>query len=118
MKPVSLKLPWPPSVNTYYRNIGGRAIVSKTGRQYLQAVKLAVLLSGERKGLCGNLAMHIAATPPDARRRDLDNTLKGPLDGLAKAGVYDDDFQICKLTIERLKPSRPGYLIVTITEVE
>lgn len=118
MTPYRIELPWPPSVNMYWRNIGGRAIISRKGREYRQSVELAVLLSGGRRNLQGDLAVVIIATPPDRRRRDLDNLLKGPLDGLAKAGVYEDDFQIARLSIERVKPSKPGKLVIEITEVD
>ena len=117
MKPYLIELPWPPSVNTYWRSVGGRAIISKSGREYRQSVELAVLIAGGRRNLLGSLSVRIIATPPDNRRRDLDNLLKGPLDGLAKAGVYEDDFQIDKLSIERVKPSKPGKLLIEIVEI-
>jgi crossover junction endodeoxyribonuclease RusA len=116
-EPYSIELPWPPSVNAYWRNVNGKSLISRAGRQYRQAVQAAVLVAGGRKDLLGLLSVSIIAVPPDARRRDIDNVLKAPLDGLAKAGVYDDDFQIIRLSIERVKPSKPGCLMITITEV-
>ena len=32
--PIKLVFPWPPTVNTYYRNVKGRTIMSKAGRMY------------------------------------------------------------------------------------
>ena len=34
---IELTLPWPPTVNTYWRNFGGRTIVSAKGRSYRKA---------------------------------------------------------------------------------
>jgi crossover junction endodeoxyribonuclease RusA len=117
MKPYRIELPWPPSVNSYWRNIGSRAIISKPGRQYRQAVQVAVLIAGGRRNMLGSLSVRILAYPPDKRRRDLDNVLKAPLDALAKCGVYEDDSQISKLSIERMGPTKPGCLLVEIVEI-
>jgi len=114
--PYRIELPWPPTVNMYWRNIGTRAIISKSGRQYRQAVHVAVLIAGGRRNMLGSLSVKILAYPPDKRRRDIDNILKAPLDALAKCGVYEDDSQICKLSIERMKSTKPGCLWVEITE--
>ena len=116
-RPYRIELPWPPSVNTYWRHVGARMLISKPGRQYRQSVELAVLIAGGRRNLLGRLSLQIAATPPDNRRRDLDNVLKAPLDALAKSGVYEDDSQIDELVIRRLKPSKPGRLVIEIREI-
>jgi crossover junction endodeoxyribonuclease RusA len=42
----------------------------------------------------------LTAFPPDKRRRDLDNLPKVVLDSLTKAGVWKDDSQIQRLTIQ------------------
>ncbi len=47
------------------------------------------------------LEVSIVAWLPDARRRDVDNLLKAPLDALAHAGIYDDDSQIADLSIRK-----------------
>lgn len=117
MEPYRIELPWPPSVNRYWRNIGTRAIISKAGREYRQAVQAVVLLAGVRPFMLGELSVEISAYPPDARRRDLDNVLKAPLDALGLCGVYEDDSQIARLLIYRNKPSRPGKLVVRVFEI-
>lgn len=117
MKPYRIELPWPPSVNHYWRHVGARTLISKAGREYRQSVELAVLIAGGRRNLLGRLSLRIAASPPDLRRRDLDNVLKAPLDALAKCGVYEDDSQIDELIVRRLKPSKPGRLVIEIMEL-
>jgi len=102
---LSLTLPFPPSVNTYWRSvvINGRVrvLISKKGREYRKAVAAAV--AGTKwKGGSRRLAVDIHAYMPDNRRRDLDNLLKAALDALSSAGIYEDDSQIDLLHILRV----------------
>lgn len=121
---VELRLPWPPTVNHYWRTAvrgkGAKArvvtYVSNDGVEYRKAVYGAVPDSARRK-FSGRLALTLTAYPPDLRRRDLDNTLKATLDALAHAGVYLDDGQIDSLVIERREPVRGGALGVVVQEV-
>lgn len=118
MSPVALMLPWPPSVNAYWRHPGGgKHLISEQGRGYRLAVLEAVLLAGNPR--CGShpVVVQIFATQPDKRRRDLDNLLKAPLDALSHAGVWDDDSQIHDLSI-RWGNGEPGTLLVRITKME
>lgn len=98
---VELTLPWPPSVNHYWRNVGGKTLISAEGRAYRLAVSDQVLLQRGAKQLAGRLAVQITAHVPDKRRRDLDNLLKGVLDSMTHAGVWLDDSQIDDLRITR-----------------
>lgn len=104
---ANLTLPYPPSVNRYYRHIivkgSPRTLISKDGRRYRDAVKIATtgLRMGERR-----LAVYIRVYPPDRRRRDLDNIQKPLLDALEKAGVYENDCQIDYLSTTRYPVDR------------
>lgn len=99
MNKINVTLPWPPSVNTYWRNFDGRMIISAKGREYRESVGDQILLQRAAKFFQGKLRVVIEAARPDRRRRDLDNLLKATLDGLAHAGVYEDDSQIVDLRI-------------------
>lgn len=112
---MMLTLPWPPSVNRYWRNVRGRTLLSKEGRVYRQTVLSAL----QTRSQCfrGRLAVIIDAFPPDRRRRDLDNLLKGPLDALQAAGLYLDDSQIDRLTIERHGRVQDGRLEVHVVPI-
>lgn len=112
---LNLTLPWPPTVNTYYRNVQGKTLISAAGRAYRAAVADQVLVQRGAKQLSGRLEVSIVAHVPDRRRRDLDNLLKGTLDSLTHAGVWVDDEQIDRLTIERGPVG--GMVKVTIMEV-
>ena len=82
---IEVTLPWPPSVNSYWRSFNGRAILSEKGRQYREAVADQVLIQRAAKHFEKPLRVEIEAFRPDRRRRDLDNLLKAVLDGLAQA---------------------------------
>ena len=94
-------LPWPPSVNHYWRNVGGKTIISAKGRQYREAVRRLAIAESWPIHADKRLAVYIEAWVPDKRRRDLDNMLKAALDALTFAGVWDDDSQIDSLSIIR-----------------
>lgn len=103
---VSIALPYPPSVNRYWRAAGGRrsrVLISREGRQYRVAVWLATreLVQSGRVPLVGELSVVVVMRPADNRRRDVDNVAKALLDALAHAGIYSDDVQIRRLTIDR-----------------
>jgi crossover junction endodeoxyribonuclease RusA len=110
---IVLELPYPPSVNHYWRHVGPRVLVSRDGRAYQRAVMLAC---GRQQGYgMSRLAVTVDAYPPDRRRRDLDNLGKALFDALGKAGLYHDDSQIrdLHLLMHEHDPARSG-VIVTI----
>ena len=113
---ISITLPYPPSVNHYWRQFRGRAILSAKGRAYRVAVLAAVLEAG-RPRVEGRLSIEIRLTMPDRRKRDLDNVQKAILDGLGHAGVYEDDSQIDRILVERGAVDPPGCANVTLTEI-
>ena len=108
---ITLKLPWPPSTNAYYRVFNNRAILTKEARNYRAEV---VRLFGEFPTMVGRLGVIIYAFPPDKRKRDLDNLLKQPLDALQHAGIYSDDSQIDELVIRRQHVCKDPHLLVMI----
>lgn len=113
---ITLALPYPPSVNRYWRHVDGRTLISKAGRQYREAVSINAR-SAHVETLSGRLAVSVLLTMPDRRRRDIDNTLKALLDALEHARVYEDDSQIDRLLVERGDVEAPGMARVTIAEV-
>lgn len=106
-------LPWPPSVNRYWRNVQGRTLISEEGRRYRDAVAGQALEHRWPKHGDKRLTVRIEAWVPDKRRRDLDNMLKAALDALTHAGVWDDDSQIDDLRIVRMPIG--GMLKVDVT---
>lgn len=111
---IELTLPFPPTLNTYYRNVNGVMKISEKGRAYSKAVADQVLIQRGAKHLTGRLSVAILAYVPDKRRRDLDGMFKALLDSLTKAGVWGDDSQIDALQITRMPVG--GMMKVRINE--
>ncbi len=109
------ELPWPPSVNHYYRHVGPRVLISRDGRRYRETV-VAMFRNAGTSMYCCPVEIAIELYPPDSRRRDVDNSLKCLLDTLAHAGLYEDDSQIRKLTVTKhsaLPPAGMAHIKVT-----
>jgi len=105
---LTIALPYPPSVNRYWRSVNGRVLVSADGRAFRDSAAIFAksVLRGA-KPLTGRLSVRIELSPPDRRRRDIDNVLKALLDSMTYAGVWIDDSQIDELSIKRI-PMIPG----------
>lgn len=120
---MKITLPWPPSVNTYWRHptrgpLAGRHLISEAGRAYRQAVTIISKSLPICESVAGRMSVVISATPPDKRVRDLDNILKSLLDSLVHAGIIADDGLIDELHIVRKSSSKPGHVDVEINPME
>ena len=115
---MELELPYPPSVNHYWRRVGARTLISRGGRVFRQAV-CSILAARGIRPIDGALEVEIELYPPDRRRRDVDNTQKSLLDALAHGGAYLDDSQIVHLDTWKRQPRPPhGMAIVRIRRLE
>ena len=115
MRSFDAILPFPPSGNSYYRNVGFKVLISRDGRKYRKMV--VSRLAGTRP-LEGRLSLTALLYPKDRRRRDVDNTLKCLLDSLAHAGTMHDDSQIKKLIVEMREPDGNARVEVHLEEIE
>ena len=114
---MPLTLPYPPSVNHYWRRVGLHTLISREGRTFRRNVCALLGGGGMRKPPSGGrIALAMDAFPPDRRRRDLDNIQKPVLDALEHAGVYADDSQIDLLVTRRREAVPDGRLLVTVEE--
>lgn len=113
---INLEMPYPPSVNNYWRRVGHRTIISKNGREYKKKVEM----------LCRNLipfdadqriSVTILCFPPDRRKRDLDNVLKALFDSLC-GFAFIDDSQIDSIHIERKEVIKNGLIDIVITNIK
>jgi len=117
---IILDLPYPPSVNSYWRSpntgkLAGRTLISKKGRDYRKEVAHAVIAANQPKANPGRLDVGITAFPPDKRRRDLDNLPKAILDALTHANVIEDDSLIDRLLIERATTCPGGKVRIFVS---
>lgn len=111
---IEFVLPYPPTVNTYWRRHGNTYFISEAGKRYCRDVALVVSQQRLKLNLSEKLAIRIIVEPPDKRRRDLDNLLKAPLDALTHAGLLIDDEQFDEINIVRGLPVCGGRLGVNI----
>jgi crossover junction endodeoxyribonuclease RusA len=111
---IAYNLPFPPSINHYWRIAGKRMVISGEGKTYRELVgwmiRNPVILEGR-------LSVKVHAYVPDKRVRDIDNLLKVLLDSLTHAGCWQDDSQIDELFIKRAGIEKPGRVVVFITEL-
>ena len=114
MEALEFDLPWPPSVNNYYRHVGPRVLISRAGRKYRT---MCVSRLGGLGKLYGAVSLSLECYPPDRRRRDLDNLLKCLQDSITAAGVLDDDSQIRRLQMEMLEPIEGGLVHVRLEAI-
>ena len=111
-------LPFPPSMNTYWRNFRGRTILSKAGREYKKAIAEYVVENNVPKFGESKLKITMILQPKDKRKMDIDNRIKCVLDSLQEAGVFDDDFQVDELHVMRGEQVKGGKLLLTIEVID
>lgn len=119
-KRVILTLPFPPSVNTYWRSNGKARFLSKNGKAFRKAALESILEQfGTSPPLMeSRLRVQVRFHPPDLRERDLDNYWKPILDAMEHGGVYVNDSQIDDEHMIRCEVDRPdGSLVVTVEEI-
>lgn len=113
---ISFELPWPPSVNRYYRHVGPRVLISREGRRY--RMMCVSRLGGVFPKLEGKVKLTGEFYPPDARKRDLDNVLKCMIDSLVHAGLMRDDSQIKHIDVQMMSPVPPeGAVYIKLEEI-
>lgn len=110
---IIITVPYPPSINNYWRRRGPAVYVSAAGKRYRRAVAGIVKIAGVKLQQ-GRLRVNVTLHPPDNRCRDVDNAMKALLDAMERAGVYEDDEQIDELHISRGKPTPGGMAVVAI----
>ena len=119
---MKLTLPFPPSVNAYWRSpnsgpLKGRTLVSAKGREYQSDACAAIIeqLRKLPKPSSAPAAVEIVLFPPDARRRDIDNYNKALFDALTHAGIWEDDSQIKRMLVEWGPVTPKGKVEITIS---
>lgn len=122
---MKLVLPFPPSVNTYWRSpnsgpLKGRHLISAKGRAYQSAVCAAIIEQLRRlpKPSSSPASVEILLYPPDSRRRDIDNYNKALFDALTHAGIWEDDSQVKRMLVEWAPQVADGKVEITITRHE
>ncbi len=107
MTPLTLTLPYPPTVNHYWKvTRQGRVYRTKQGDLYREAVALIAQPAEPSQCISKPVRLWAQVWMPDNRRRDIDNLSKSLLDSLTFAGVWVDDclvhdFRITRMGLDR-----------------
>ncbi|MBE8597885.1 RusA family crossover junction endodeoxyribonuclease [Xenorhabdus sp. BG5] len=118
MKTYNLKLPWPPSVNHYWRHTQRGHYISKQGENYREAIIRLIEQQNLNINTLSRIKITITVHPPDRRKRDIDNLPKAVFDSLTHARFWADDEQIDDMHIMRGERVAGGCLDVQIWELE
>lgn len=112
---ISLRLPFPPSANSIWRNVNGRTLKSAPYRAWLRQAGLEALIQRPSRVL-GGYHMMLVATPPDRRKRDLGNLLKATEDFLVQGGYIEDDHLARSINLAWGQfIVKGGYIDITVT---
>ncbi len=99
---MRLTLPFPPSVNGYWRSTSTGMKISERGRLFRSKAIAAIYeqLRKRPKPIMTEVVVHVVLFPPTRAKRDLDNFQKALFDCLTHASVWGDDSQIKKMIVE------------------
>jgi crossover junction endodeoxyribonuclease RusA len=120
---MSLTVPWPPSVNNYWKPtcFCGRPGITLTpkARDYRQSVVCAIrdAMGPPLSPIEGPVRIDVELRPPDRRKRDIDNHLKSLFDALTYGSVWKDDSQVDEMTVRRGPVISGGHATVIISEL-
>ena len=112
---IILYLPWPPTINDYYgTNSYGARFIKQKARKFREACEKALHEQYPHAILADRLLVEVVEFPPDRRKRDLDNYMKGLLDGCTVGKLWIDDSIIDQLFIYRGEVVKGGCVKVSI----
>ena len=124
---VRLVMPWPPSVNGYWRahgvlsHRGGKPrvivsqILSEKGRDYRRSAAEAVLIQGSPQ-IAGRVRVTESFFPPSRREYDIDNFRKAYRDALTHSGVIEDDQMIDSDLGNKCRPDKANPRIEIVIQ--
>lgn len=112
--PVKLTLPYPPSVNHFWRYVGGRPIISSEGRRYKAHAAAVIARAGVVK-LDGPVTLSLAVYRPK-RIGDLDNRMKVLIDCI-KGIAFGDDSEIVEIHATRHDDKTNPRVEVEVTAI-
>ena len=114
---MQLPLPFPPSVNGYWRSTRKGVLISERGRIFRSNALAAIYqqLRSRPTALLTELDVHLVLYPPTRAKRDLDNFQKALFDGLTHAGIWKDDSQVKRMLVEWGPVTKGGKAEINIS---
>ena len=119
IKRVGMQLPFPPSVNNYWRKSQRGMYLTKRATDFKLMTIEVVGHRTEPIFEDEDLRIEMYLCPPDARIRDLDNFAgKAIFDALMGAKVFRDDSQIRQIESAFIEPNGvKGYCDIVLEEL-
>lgn len=114
VSPLRLELPYPPSMNRYWRHYQGKTVISTEARNYKQQVGM-MALAAHVSPFSGNVAVTIDLYRP-AKRGDLDNFAKVLLDSM-QGYLFKNDNQVVDLHLRRHDDKKNPRVVIEVKEV-
>jgi crossover junction endodeoxyribonuclease RusA len=112
---MTLRLPCPPTMNTYWRAVGRKVLISAKGRAFRKWCELAAIA---QRPVLQEGDVKVAGTVYMPRRGcDLDNRIKPLLDAL-QGIAYVNDSQVAEIHLKRDVDHGNPRVEITITPVE
>lgn len=118
MADYEFELPFPPSINGYWRSFRGRQIISARGRNYRVFVLDRMMDLGLIcEDISKDIEVSITLNPPTLRSYDVDNFCKAIFDALTHAKFWIDDSQVQKLTIKKGEKIQNGNVLIVVNVI-
>lgn len=110
---IRLELPFPVPLSACFTNVKGRGRVPTVRYKAWTETSLWLIKSQRVKPVDGPVSVYVRLVAPDKRHRDADNTSKGLLDILKKAGVIlDDSNRVVRRVTTEWQDEGPACLVI------
>lgn len=112
---IAFTLPYPPTANNLFMNVGKRRIRTKAYDAWIAEASYWIHIQNAPV-VGGPYTLAIIAHRPDRRARDIDNLIKPISDVLTKTSVISDDSRAEKVSAEwsKLLPAKGATVYVTV----
>lgn len=114
---MNLTLPYPPTGNHAIKHGRNGHYATPEAKAYRSAIRSLIAQQRASIRLQGPIRVVAEISPPDRRRRDMDNAWKTIADALTNAGVWMDDYQIADLRLIRAAPVKGGAVSVFVEQL-
>lgn len=114
---ITITLPLPPTINHYYVRSSRTIFLNKKANEFRKEVFILSRNFSNYFSINERLLIDVIFHPPNKRKFDIDNRLKGLLDALQHARIFPDDEQIDKIIVTRGDIMKNGASLITIKKI-
>ncbi len=118
MSDYSIVMPWPPSLNGYWKPYKNRLIISKRGREYRKlGIQYLTDMGLDNEKIDRPIRVDLLLNPKTLRKYDIDNFTKCLFDVFTHAKFWIDDSLVEKMWTEKGEKVKEGNVIVTVNYI-